>query len=147
MANEPTEPSDPLETLFDVVPVPPPARVRAELLLLAQAPALPVALDSYAWQEIAPGVRVHRLDVPEPGLETHLVWARAGAIHPRHRHEGDEVALVLQGRFVDDGGSYGAGDICRSGAGSFHTAEFATGDDCICYVLCYDAPDAPARPR
>jgi anti-sigma factor ChrR (cupin superfamily) len=121
-------------------PIAPDARVKRELLLLAEAPVLPLNLSGYVWREIAPGVRLHHLEAaPRSGITRHLVWGAVGAVHPRHRHDADEVALVLQGRFRA-AAAYGPGDICRSRAGSIHTAEFFGTEDCVCYVLCHTAP-------
>jgi anti-sigma factor ChrR (cupin superfamily) len=129
-----------LDTLGRLLsPVEPDPRVRREVLLLAEAPREPITTEAYAWREIAPGVRIHDFETAAaPGVTRHLVWAAPGAVHPRHRHDGDEIALVLQGRFRDDHASFGPGDICRRRQGSVHTAHFEGGEDCVCYVLCYE---------
>ena len=121
-------------------PVAPPARVREQLLDLARAPRLPVDLEAYAWQDLAPGVKLHVLfEDASRGVTACLVWARPGARHGRHRHHGDENVLVLQGTLQDERGAYGPGEICRSRTGSSHT-EQAVGDvDCVCFVVYYGA--------
>jgi len=118
--------------------VPPSPKLRLQLLDLAEAPALPVDVRAYTWDEIVPGVRVHVLrEDPSRGLRACLVWARPGARHPRHRHGGDENILVLQGAIRDERGVYGPGEICRSARGSSHSEEAMPGEDCICYVTYY----------
>jgi putative transcriptional regulator len=110
--------------------------LRRQTLDLAEAPSLPLDFSAYIWDEVSPGVRVHVMkDEPERGLRACLVWADPGAVHPAHRHLGDEVILVLQGGIKDEHGSYGPGEICRSRAGSVHSEEALPGEECICYVL------------
>lgn len=110
--------------------------VRQQALDLAEAPALPLDLTAYAWQEVCPGVKVHVVkEDPARGLRACLVWGVPGAVHPRHRHLGDEVILVLQGTIADERGTYGPGQICRSSTGSVHSERALPGEDCICYVL------------
>jgi putative transcriptional regulator len=66
-----------------------------------------------------------------------LVWGRPGTRTIAHRHLGDELILVLQGRLQDGRGTYGPGEICRSRTGSSHVEEVLPGEDCICYVVYY----------
>ena len=121
----------------------PDARLKEQLLELARAPLAPIDLAAYTWQEVVPGVRFHLMARdPGRGLQAGLIWARPGAKHPRHRHRGEEVVLVLQGRFRDERGSYGPGDICRSLEGSVHSEAVEGAEDCICYVLYYGALEA-----
>lgn len=119
-------------------PVLPTPALRAQVLDLARAPRTPVDLSRYRWQEVAPGIKVHVLDEDRArSMRAVLVWARPGAKHPRHRHQGEENVLVLQGTFKDDRGTYAAGEICRSRAGSDHTEEAIGDEDCVCYVVYY----------
>jgi putative transcriptional regulator len=64
-----------------------------------------------------------------------LVWARAGARYPSHRHLGDEEILVLQGALRDRRGVYRPGQICRSATGSVHSEEVDGSEDCVCFVV------------
>ena len=110
--------------------------LRRQTLDLAEAPALPIDFSAYTWDEVVPGVRVHVVKHDrERGVRACLVWADPGAVHPRHRHLGDEVILVLQGGIKDEHGSYGPGEICRSRPGSEHSEQALPGEVCICYVL------------
>jgi putative transcriptional regulator len=112
--------------------------LRGELLDLVDAPPLPIDPAAYAWEDLAPGIRVHEVRKdPARNLRVCLVWAKPGAKTPPHRHLGDEVILVLQGGLRDDRGSYGPGQICRSRTGSSHTEEVLPGEDCYCYVVYY----------
>ena len=99
-------------------------------------PALPIDPPAYAWEELAPGVRIHTVrEDPARSFRSVLVWASPGARYPRHRHLGDEEILVLSGRLRDERGSYGPGEICRSVTGSDHSEAVEGSEDCICYVV------------
>ncbi len=114
--------------------------LRQQVLDLAGAPTWPVDLGSYSWDEVVAGVRIHVLrEDADRGLRACLVWADPGAVHPPHRHLGDEVILVLQGGLGDERGEYGPGEICRSRVGSVHSERALPGEDCVCYVLYYGA--------
>jgi putative transcriptional regulator len=119
--------------------VPPDAGLREHVLNLAEAPRPPIDLAAYDWQEVLPGVRFHVVrEDAACGIRTALVWAKPGARYPKHRHLGDEDILVLQGSLSDGiGGTYRAGEICRSRAGSVHSEEALPGEDCVCFVVYY----------
>jgi anti-sigma factor ChrR (cupin superfamily) len=121
----------------------PSPEVREQVLDLAQAPALPLDLESYAWDVVAPGVRLHVMrEDPARGVRGCLVWADGGARHPTHRHLGVENILVLQGALRDERGTYGPGEVCRSASGSVHAEEAVAGQDCVCYVVYYGELEA-----
>jgi putative transcriptional regulator len=114
----------------------PKALVKSQLLDLADAPALPIDPSRYEWSEVAPGVHVAivREDAAR-GMRACLVSGKAGARHPRHRHGGDELILVLEGVLQDERGSYGPGAVCRSRKGDVHSEQAV--QDCLCYVVYY----------
>ena len=130
-----TDLADVAEAL-SVEPIPPRPELRQRVLDLLGAPALPIDLESYAWDEPLPGVRFCTLEEdPALGVRKVLVWAKPGARYPRHRHLGDEDILVLAGHLRDERGSYGPGDICRSETGTDHSEEVVGDEDCICFVV------------
>jgi putative transcriptional regulator len=110
--------------------------VKTQLLDLADAPALPIDRSRYAWSEVAPGilVAVVKQDAAR-GMRACLVSGKAGARHPRHRHGGDELILVLEGVLKDERGAYAPGAVCRSRAGDVHSEQAE--QDCLCYVVYY----------
>ena len=76
-------------------PVPPRPGLRQRVLDVLDAPALPLDLESYAWDEPLPGVRFCTLfESPDGAMRKVLVWAKPGARYPHHRHLGDERILV-----------------------------------------------------
>ena len=104
------------EALTDLAAaIPPGSSLRQRVLDMAEAPVLPIDPAAYAWEELAPGVRIHTVrEDPSRSFRSVLVWAKPGARYPRHRHLGDEEILVLSGRLRDERGSYGPGEICRN---------------------------------
>jgi quercetin dioxygenase-like cupin family protein len=116
-----------------------PPVIRATVLDLAEAPALPLDTRAYSWQEPYPGVRTAVVKVdPARSFCATLIWAAPGARYPAHRHRGEETTLILQGSCRDEHGSYAAGDVARMRAGSTHWVEFLPGEDCIGYLVAYD---------
>jgi putative transcriptional regulator len=112
--------------------------LRQELLDLAAAPRLPLDTAAYAWEELAPGIRICQVrSDPSRHMRGCVVWAKPGARTPPHRHLGDEVILVLSGSLRDERGEYHANQICRSRTGSVHVEEVLPGEDCFCYIVYY----------
>jgi putative transcriptional regulator len=139
--------SSTLESDYDAVLValaralpapPPPESLRAELLDLAQAPSLPIDTAAYAWEEPYPGLRIVLLKSDATrGFKAQLVWGAPGARFPRHRHGGDEAALVLQGAYCDEAGRVGPGEVSRRARGSEHSIEILPEGDCFTYLVSY----------
>ncbi len=65
----------------------------------------------------------------QPGVA--LLKYEAGASVPRHRHEGLETILVLEGAQSDEAGDYGRGSYIVNAAGTEHSVWSDTG----CVVL------------
>lgn len=78
------------------------------------------------------GVTLHWIkpfESDQPGVA--LLKYEAGAVVPRHRHEGLETILVLQGTQSDEAGDYGPGTYIVNAAGTEHSVWSDTG----CVVL------------
>lgn len=109
---------------------------KAQLLDLADAPALPIDFARYQWFDAVPGIRLAVVkEDASRGMRACLASGKAGARHPRHRHGGDELILVLEGELKDERGSYGPGILCRSRTGDVHSEQVV--QDCLCYVVYY----------
>ena len=71
----------------------------------------------------------------QPGVA--LLKYEAGASVPRHRHEGLETILVLEGTQSDEAGDYGRGSYVVNAAGTEHSVW--TKDGCV-VVIQWDLP-------
>jgi len=85
-----------------------------------------------------PGVRV--LDISggptTQGARTSLLKFSPGLRFPRHRHEGPERVLVLEGSYVDsDGRRVGPGELQEMTEGSEHGLSIAKDKPCIAALL------------
>ena len=124
--------------------VAPAASLRDQVMALAEAPRGEIDLAAYTWTEIAPGIRAHEVrNDPERGIRSCLIWAAAGAVHPRHRHLGHEDILILKGALRDERGLYRAGEICRSRRGEVHSESITPDADCICFAVYYQGGTEP----
>jgi putative transcriptional regulator len=93
-----------------------------------------------AWRRKIGGVReivLHRLC--EDGVHVRLLSIPSGAAAPEHAHGGDEITLVLSGSFSDEGGRYGAGDVCHADAGDIHRPVVDSEGDCLCLAIEFGA--------
>jgi hypothetical protein len=73
-----------------------------------------------------------------------LVRYAVGALTPRHRHQGWELVLVVDGELVDDRGRHTAGALQIYPPGSTHQLSSATG--CTFRVV-WEQPVQPAPPQ
>lgn len=117
-------------------------RARDHVLALAEAPRGEVDVAAYTWTEIAPGIRAHEVR-NDPRRRAVLIWADAGAVHPRHRHVGEEDILVLKGTLRDERGTYGPGEVCHSRRGEIHSESITKDGACVCFAVYYDGGIEP----
>ncbi len=76
------------------------------------------------WEALLPGVQLFHLTggPATAGADVGFIRVQPGAAFPRHRHRGDEHALILTGRLRDsDGSEAGAGERTFQPAGSEHS--------------------------
>lgn len=88
------------------------------------------------WHPVYPGMRVSPLGVS--GCVRHaatLVRMAPGAQAPRHRHEGVELTLVLDGGYSDESGCYRAGDLAVAEAATVHSPRADREAGCACLVV------------
>lgn len=63
-----------------------------------------------------------------------LLLARPGRSLPPHGHAGLELTCVLSGRFADDAGEYGAGDLSEPATGHDHPPVVIGLEPCLCII-------------
>lgn len=113
---------DRLAAFFDVTR----ERARALVELLAEPAAwTPGPAEGVLLIHLEPGVRF-------AGADAGFVRMAPGARFPRHRHIGDEFALVLEGGFVEEGGNVVRSGECHDlDAGTSHGFVALPGEGCI----------------
>lgn len=87
--------------------------------------------DNLNWRWRAPGLRELRL----PLAGASLVRMGGGRAVPVHGHAGEELTLVLRGKYADETGAYGCGDIAFADADFDHSPFVPEGGECVCLVV------------
>jgi len=85
----------------------------------------------FAWDELRPGVDIHRLYQSDDGGSAALLRYAPGGHVPPHRHRGYEQIFVLSGSQRDDRGTYGPGSLVVNPPGTEHAVDSDEG----CLVL------------
>lgn len=99
------------------------SRVMSELdqSLCTSAGFVTVRADQGQWEQLTPLIEKKLLSRDaESGLENFLLRIQPGAEQDPHRHESDEVCLVLKGEVEIDGLQLTAGDYHFAPKGSVH---------------------------
>jgi putative transcriptional regulator len=93
--------------------------------------------DPGAWLDALPGVRLFDFAAgPALGtVDAGFVRLAPGASFPKHRHLGDEVAMVLEGQMLDGGATYGPGSVVPHAKDSVHDYTAAPDRDLVIMVL------------
>lgn len=86
------------------------------------------------------GVRVHFYASDRTtGRVVALIAMAPGRGYPRHRHQGPEEVLVLQGGYRDECGEHRAGEFVRYEDGTVHTpVAIADGDECVLFAIAHE---------
>jgi anti-sigma factor ChrR (cupin superfamily) len=66
-----------------------------------------------------------------------LIFMRAGAAYPAHRHVGEEHVLVLQGAYEDGHATYQQGTYHTHAAGSAHAPRALESGDCVLFAIAH----------
>jgi putative transcriptional regulator len=96
-------------------------------------------VEQLRWRHVGRNFRYSPLDVGDAARETSLLCIKAGGRVPRHRHNGDEITVILQGSFSDREGKYGVGDFVVRTKGETHQPVASQDQDCLCLAT-LDAP-------
>lgn len=95
-------------------------------------------LDNLKWRRIGRSFRFSKLEV-DPHHLTTLVRIAAGGSIPHHRHEGDEITVVISGSFSDYEDQYRPGDFVVRTPDERHRLTASQDGDCLCLIV-LDAP-------
>lgn len=96
------------------------------------------------WRWAGFRVSVARVRVSRSRYQTLLVRMRPGARIPRHRHDGMEYTLVLEGVLHDGNGAYEAGDLLIMEAGTEHSLHSDAHQGCVCLIVSSAWPLSPS---
>lgn len=100
--------------------------------------------DSLSWRRVAPGIRRHDLSMKGSarGYEgPYLLRLEPEAVVPRHGHHGEEMTLVLEGGFTDNGAHFKRGDVQQADGSIEHQPIVDPGKPCVTLVV----TDGPLR--
>jgi putative transcriptional regulator len=90
------------------------------------------------WSRL-PG-KIQRAPVSTGGKsKMNFIYMEPDSALPEHTHQGQEITLVLSGKFVDENASYEPGDFIVQTAEHQHSPRTQAGQDCLCLTL-LDAP-------
>lgn len=92
-------------------------------------------ISGLAWRTRGPGLEEFRIPSPDARFEMSLLRIGPGRTVPSHRHDGDELTLVLDGAFSDVNGRYGRGDLAVNGSDDLHAPAADPKDGCICFAV------------
>jgi putative transcriptional regulator len=95
-------------------------------------------IESLKWRRIGTSFRYSHLKI-DPQRETTLFHIMAGCSVPHHRHQGDEITVVIKGSFSDHDDKYHAGDFIVRTEGEQHRPVASQDEDCLC-LSTLDAP-------
>jgi putative transcriptional regulator len=122
-----TTPLAPAESVVSPRPRGPGTTLEARALIAAAARQP----DNLHWRWRAPALRELRLPVPGASL----VRMGGGRAVPSHGHSGEEITLVLRGKYADETGAYGCGDIAFADTDFDHSPFVPEGGECVCLVV------------
>ncbi|MDX1301434.1 ChrR family anti-sigma-E factor [Photobacterium sp.] len=92
------------------------------------------------WSRL-PG-KIQRAHVSTGGQsKMNFIYMAPDSSLPEHTHQGQEITLVLSGRFIDEHHSYGPGDFIIQTSENKHSPKTRAGQDCLCLTLL----DGPLR--
>jgi putative transcriptional regulator len=86
------------------------------------------------WRRIYPGIEVMLFPAAACSHEVRLYRFGPGRKAPRHRHNGMELTLILDGSLHDEAGSYGRGDLLVIEPEASHSPRACKDEGCLCLV-------------
>jgi putative transcriptional regulator len=90
------------------------------------------------WSRL-PG-KIQRAPVSTGGKsKMNFIYMEPDSTLPKHTHQGQEITLVLSGKFIDENATYGPGDFIVQTNEHQHSPRTQAGQDCLCLTL-LDAP-------
>lgn len=88
-----------------------------------------------SWRWIAEGVEAADINLEVTGRRVRLIRVEPGRRFPRHGHGGDELTLVLAGRYRSESGAFARGDVETADQTVVHQPVADSGAHCICLTV------------
>ncbi len=96
------------------------------------------------WVTLGSHLRLSRLNTGDLTKDTSLYHIKAGGRIPEHKHDGEEITVVLRGSFSDAEDIYQQGDFIVRGVGNTHRPIATQDGDCLCLATS-DYPIVPTN--
>lgn len=90
--------------------------------------------DQLAWQSAGPGVEEYPIALGDAGHTVSLLRIAPGRSPLTHRHDGEELTLVLDGAYSDSVGTFRRGDL-QIGDESLSHKPVAGASGCLCLIV------------
>ena len=95
-----------------------------------------VAADGLVWKKLSNGINQASVTLDDK-TQCDFLYMKPGSQVPVHKHQGNEVTLVLDGSFSDESGKYRQSDfVVRTPA---HTHQPVSDEGCLCFAV-LDSP-------
>lgn len=91
-----------------------------------------LASNGLVWNKMAGGIRQASVRLDDK-TQCEFMYMNPGSQVPAHKHLGNEITLVLDGSFSDDGGTYRASDFVLRSGNSRHQPMSEEG--CLCFAV------------
>ena len=113
----------------------------SEIHMLDHSVTLPralakVASDGLVWNQLAGGINQAMVTLDDQ-TQCEFLYMKPGSQVPVHKHQGNEVTLVLDGSFEDELGHYKPADFVVRTAKDLHQP--ASEEGCLCFAV-LDSP-------
>jgi len=95
-----------------------------------------VASEGLVWKNIGGGINQAQV-VLDDETQCEFIYMKPGSQVPVHRHQGNEITLVLDGSFSDEMGEYKASDFVQ--LTSSHQHQPTSEEGCLCFAV-IDSP-------
>ncbi|MFL2849273.1 MAG: ChrR family anti-sigma-E factor [Pseudohongiellaceae bacterium] len=94
------------------------------------------ANDGLEWKKLAGGINQAKVNI-DTETQCEFIYMSPGSQTPMHRHQGNEITLVLDGSFSDASGTYEAADFVIRNSEDEHQPVSEEG--CLCFAV-LDSP-------
>ena len=113
----------------------------SEIHMLDHSVTLPralakVASDGLVWKHLAGGINQASVALDDQ-TQCEFLYMKPNSQVPMHKHQGNEVTLVLDGSFEDESGHYKKSDFVVRTTGDLHRP--ASEEGCLCFAV-LDSP-------